>query len=150
LIFFALIFDLIAPPIIALIFDLIAGMVAGLIARGAGRGALAGFVAGIIGAIVVSLIFAPFVITGRAGFGWISYAFGLMPIASLFGGIIGGAARPRTPKQSTGAELTPGPQFSARPTTEMRTPRECRTCHNINPPYAMNYCVKCGTKLETL
>jgi len=134
-------------PWIGLIFAMIAGMVAGLMARGAGRGALAGFAAGIIGVVVASVVFAPLV-TSLTGMGWISYVSGLILILSLFGGLIGGAARPRTPKQSGRTELTSGPEFSARRATETKAPRECRICHNTNPPYAMNYCIKCGAKLD--
>lgn len=127
---------------IGLVFALIAGTIAGLVARGAGRGALAGFVAGTIGVLVAPLVFAPLV-TSFTGMGWISYVFGLIVILSLFGGLIGGAARPRMPKQSRRTELNSGPQFS-----RTRAPRECRICHNINPPYAMNYCIKCGAKFD--
>ena len=27
-------------------------------------------------------------------------------------------------------------------------PRECTNCHCVNPPYAQNYCVKCGSRLK--
>jgi hypothetical protein len=29
-----------------------------------------------------------------------------------------------------------------------RRPRECANCHHMNPPYAQNYCVRCGSRLE--
>jgi hypothetical protein len=42
--------------------------------------------------------------------------------------------------------------LDSKPTTSLEVEtgalRECKVCHNVNPPYAERYCVKCGGKLE--
>jgi hypothetical protein len=98
--------------------------------------------------MVTALFMIRAAFTTYEGVVWILYALVFAPLASLFGGLIGGASRPRTPKSSTEAERTTGPEPSGRPAREVRTPRECRMCHNINPPYAVNYCIKCGSRLD--
>jgi len=51
-------------------------------------------------------------------------------------------------RRSVGTE----PILDSKPTTSLEVEtgalRECKVCHNVNPPYAKRYCVKCGSKLE--
>jgi len=133
-------------PYLGWIFAFIAGLFAGLVARGAGRGALAGFVAGIIGSIIAGIPLAWGVLAFAALRVFLILGLAVLGLATL-GGLVGGAVRPRRLKNSVRAESTSGP-YSPRPVSEVKTPRQCRMCHSMNPPYAINYCIKCGSRLD--
>ena len=77
---------------------------------------------------------------------WSEFLPGLLILGLVLVGAIV-AIRRQKPQTSSRNEPSAGSQ-PAPGAVETTTSRECKACHNINPPYATKYCVRCGSKLE--